>query len=139
MPKLAAEGDDVLYAGDWLTIRAMRRRNGHMPAVEWWQSLDKRGKGQFLAAARIVENTLQSRRPPAGRLEKVAGTKIGLLEFRVTKKGARPPHLRLLVLRQGRTLWAAHGFTKQKNHLEEKDLELGERIAREWREEGNPR
>ncbi|HXF36349.1 MAG TPA: hypothetical protein VNO17_04115 [Actinomycetota bacterium] len=117
----------------------MRRRNGHMPAVEWWQSLDNRGKGQFLAAAKIVENTLQRGRPPAGRLDKVAGSKVGLLELRVTMSGATPPHLRLLVLRQGRTLWAAYGFTKQKNHLEKKELKLGERIAREWREEENRR
>jgi hypothetical protein len=108
-----------------------------MPAVEWWESLDKRGKGQFLSAARVVENTLRAGRPPAGRLDKVAGSKLGLLEFRVTRRGARPPHLRVLVLRRGQTLWAANGFTKQKNRLERVDVEFGEQIAKEWLQEGD--
>ncbi|GIU97433.1 MAG: hypothetical protein KatS3mg013_1236 [Actinomycetota bacterium] len=136
MSKLCRGTNDTLYAGEWLTIRAMRRRNGHMPAVEWWEALDKQGKARFLAAAAVVENTLRAGRPPAGRLEKVEGSKVGLLEFRVTPKGGRPPHLRLLVLRRERTLWAANGFTKQKNRLQRADLNLGERIANEWLEEG---
>ena len=64
---------------------------------------------------------------------------VGLLELRVTPKGGTPPHLRLLVLRRGQTLWAASGFTKQKNQLERSDIELGEQIAREWLEQGEER
>lgn len=137
MAKSQSGADDVLYEGEWLTIRAMRRRNGRLPAVEWWGSLDKRGRAKFLAAAAVVETTLRTGRPPAGRLEKVAGSEVGLLELRVTPKGGRPPHLRLLVLRQRQTLWAANGFTKQKNQLERADVELGERIASEWLGEGD--
>lgn len=137
MAKLRGGTDDVLYEGEWLTIRAMRRRNGRLPAVEWWESLDERGKAKFLAAAEVVQNTLRSGRPPAGRLEKVRGSKVGLLELRVTPRGGRAPHLRVLVLRRGRTLWAANGFTKQKNELERADVELGERIASEWLGEGD--
>lgn len=137
MAKLRSGTDDVLYEGEWLTIRAMRRRNGRLPAVEWWESLDKRGKAKFLAAAEVVQNTLRSGRPPAGRLENVRGSKVGLLELRVTPKGGSPPHLRVLVLRREQTLWAANGFTKQKNKLERADVELGERIASEWLGEGD--
>jgi|DewCreStandDraft_2_1066082.scaffolds.fasta_scaffold11069_1 hypothetical protein len=136
MTKLPRGLDDVLYEGEWLCIRAMRRQNGRLPAVEWWGSLDTRGRAKFLAAAAVVENTLRAGRPPAGRLEKVVGSEVGLLELRVTPKGGRPPHLRLLVLRRGRTLWVANGFTKQKNQLERADVKLGERIASEWLQEG---
>jgi hypothetical protein len=54
----------VLYAGEWLTVRAMRRRNGTYPAKEWADGLDKKGRGQLLAAATILETTLRANRPP---------------------------------------------------------------------------
>ncbi len=126
--------DDTLYRGEWLEIRAIRRRNGRMPAVDWYEGLDARGKGRFQAAAKNVEVSLSSGRPPADRLEKVKGSKVGLLELRVTPKGGSPPHLRLLVVRREKTLWAANGFTKQKNRLERGDIEEAERIVREFQE-----
>lgn len=135
MPKLPMPEDDVLFKGEWLTIRAIRRRNGRMPAVEWWESIDKKGRARFLAAAEIVQNTLRSGRPPAGRLDKVQTSRVGLLELRVTPQGATPPHLRVLVVRRGATLWAASGFTKQRNKLSRQDIQLAEGIVSEWLEE----
>lgn len=87
-----------------------------------------------MAAATIIETTLRSKRPPAGRAEKVIGSACGLWELKVTKPGSTPPHLRLLYLRRGRTLWAATGFTKQKNKLEPRDIDAGDAVAREWLE-----
>lgn len=110
-----------------------------MPAVGWWEGLAPQGKAKFLAAAKVVETTLRAGRPPAGRLEKVRASRLGLLELRVTPKGGSPPHLRVLVLRRAGTLWAANGFTKQKNELGRADIELGERIAGEWLEGGGKR
>ncbi len=137
MAKVSREDDDLLYDGDWLEIRAMRRRNGELPAKTWADGLDKKGKGQLMAAATIIETSLRSGRPPAGRAEKVAGSACGLWEFKVTKPGGTPPHLRLLYLRRGRTLWAAVGFTKQKNKLEARDIDAGDAVAREWLEESD--
>lgn len=37
-------------------------------------------------------------------------------------------------MRRGRTLWAAVGFTKQKNRLEQRDIEAGDAVTREWLE-----
>jgi hypothetical protein len=127
--------DDELYRGDWLTIRAMRRKNGAMPAAEWYDSLEDKGQIQFLSAAKILETSLRYNRPPAGRAEKVAGSRTGLWEMRVTPKGGTAPHLRVLYVREGNTLWAAMGFTKQKNALAKSDITMGDNICREWRNE----
>lgn len=116
-------------------MRAMRRRNGSLPAVEWWKDLKEKGKGQFLAAAKTIETTLRSGRPPAGRAEKVQISKQGLWELKVTKPGSTPPHLRVLYLREGRTLWAANGFTKKTNELTHQDVNLSDGITSEWMKE----
>ena len=134
MAKVSGEDDDLLYDGDWLEIRAMRRRNGELSAKTWADGLDKKGKAQLMAAATIIETTLRSGRPPAGRAEKVVGSACGLWELKVTKPGGTAPHLRLLYLRRGRTLWAAVGFSKQKNRLEQRDIEAGDAVTREWLE-----
>ena len=139
MSKLDGGPSDVLHVGTWLTDRAMRRRNGAMPAKEWLHRLDDRGKARFLAAVTVLENTIRSGRPPAGRAEQVKGSKIGLWELRVTNKGSTPPHLRVFYLRRGRTIWVASGITKQKNSLSPADIRTAESIAREWSsEEGSP-
>jgi hypothetical protein len=132
MSKLAGNTSDVLYEGEWLEIRAMARASGTCPAKEWYQGLEKKGLGQFEAAARIIETTLRAGRPPAGRAEPVKISRQGLWELKVTKPGGTAPHLRLLFRREGRTLWAAVGFTKKKNKLETKDVELGDSVTVEW-------
>jgi hypothetical protein len=114
----------------------MRLPNGRLPAGEWFDGLNKKGRGRFYAAAKLIQNTLRSGRPPVGRAVKVMGSKTGLWELRVTPDGSTPPHLRLLYLRRGQTLWAAIGFTKQKNELQEKDRKTGDRIAIEWMKGG---
>jgi hypothetical protein len=125
-------GSDLIYAGDWLTIRAMRRGNSSYPAKEWADSLDKKGTGQLLAAAAILETTLRANRPPAGRAGLVDASKHDLWELRVTKAGSTPPHLRMLYMRRAQTLWAATGFTKQQNRLTSTDIAQGDSIAFEW-------
>lgn len=132
MAKLQSEDDDILFQGDWLTIRAMRRLNGSLPAREWFDGLDEQGQAKVLAAGKVLETTLRSGRPPAGRAGKVTNSKTGVWELKVTKPGSTPPHLRLFYLRKGRTLWAACGFTKQQNKLTAQEISTGDRIAEEW-------
>jgi Phage derived protein Gp49-like (DUF891) len=127
--------EDLMFLGDWLAVRAMRRTNGRMPAREWADGLDKRGQGQLLAAAAILETTLRSGRPPGGRAESVKASRMGLWELKVTKPGGTPPHLRVLYVRRDRTLWAANGFTKQTNELSIQDIRGAERILKEWSDE----
>ena len=122
----------MLYKGDWLSVRAMTRTNGLQPALLWWEGLEKKGKGQFLAAVQVLETTLRSGRPPAGRAEKVRGSKNGLWELKVTKPGSKPPHLRAIYRLEGRVLWVAIGFSKQKNKLEQADVDQAENVTNEW-------
>lgn len=110
----------------------MVSRDGAMPAAEWYDDLDDRGVAKFMAAARTLETTFRSSRPPAGRWEKVKISKTGLHEFKVTKPGGTAPHLRALGIRERRVVWLANGFTKQKNQLERRDVELGDSIHRDW-------
>lgn len=56
---------DILYQGSWLTVRAITLPGGEQPASDWHMSLDKRGRGQFLAACRALETALSAGRPPA--------------------------------------------------------------------------
>lgn len=127
--------DDLLFEGERFRLRAIRRPNGRMPAKEWVDELDDKGAGQLLAALQILDTTLSSGRPPAGRAEKVKDAKYDLWELKITKPGSSPPHLRLLYVREGRTLWAAHGFTKQKSKLESKDIRRAESVVAQWLEE----
>lgn len=125
------EPDDVLYSGDWLTARAMRRSNGTLPAADWADALDSRGQGQVKAAFAVLENTLRSNRPPAGRAVEVYKP---VWELRVTKAGGTPPHHRLFYVRARRTVWVTHGFTKQSNKTPQREISKAVQIYEEWLE-----
>jgi hypothetical protein len=103
-----------------------------MPAKGWVDGLDSRGKARLLAAITVIETSMRSGRPPAGRASRVDQSKQGLWELRVTAAGGSPPHLRIFYLRRGQTLWAAAGFTKQKNGLTKNEIRAGDALAEEW-------
>ncbi len=127
--------DDVLFDGDWLTVRAMRLPNGSMPAKDWHDTeLGEKGTGQFLAACKVLETSFRSARPPAGRWETIPTSKHRLHELKVTKPGSTPPHLRALGFRDHQTVWLACGFTKTKNKLKKQEIEQGDSITSAWRE-----
>jgi hypothetical protein len=128
------EGDDLLFKGDGLEIRAMKRTNGRLPAKEWVQRLDGKGTALFHAAATVLATNLRSGRD-GGRAERIKNARHKLWELKVTKPGSSPPHHRLIFLREGTILWATHGFTKQKNKLPPPEIEQADRIADEWTEE----
>ena len=135
MAKVSGEEDDALYRGEWLTIRAMRTSNGRLPAKEWLDGLQKTDYGKFLAAAKVMETTLRVNRPPAGRAETIQGSSQGLWELRITPKGKKGgPHLRMAYRREARTLWVAHGFTKQSNKLDTRDIRTADSVAEQWKE-----
>lgn len=125
--------DDVLFRGEHFIIRAMTKSNGRQPAKEWFDGLDEPGKGRFLAAAKILENTLMAGRPPAGRAGAINTSREDLWELRVTPKGGTPPHLRVAYLRERKTLWAATGFKKETNELDRQDIRNADSVAADWR------
>ena len=132
MAKVGNAEDDVLYDSEWLTVRAIRRANGQLPAKDWFDGLDDRGKARFLARVANVENSWRSGRPPGDAIAKVLNSTADLWELRVTPKGGTAPHLRVLYIREGQTMWAAYGFTKQSNDLKKQDIARGDHVAAEW-------
>ncbi len=124
---------DILYKGPWLTVRAMTLSGEERPGKEWFESLDARGRGQFLAACRTLESALSMKRPTAGRTEKVKNSSEGVHELRVTKAGSTPPHLRAFYIREDRTIWVACGIKKQKNKLTRREIDQADRITADWR------
>jgi hypothetical protein len=124
--------EDCLYRGEWLTVRCMFRGGGGSPALDWFHGLEAKGKGQVIAACQVLETTLRSGRPPAGRAEHIPRSSTGLSELKVTKPGSTPPHLRAFFVRRGQTIWVADGITKQKNTLEPRDWSQAEGIAAAW-------
>jgi hypothetical protein len=133
------DGEDVIFSGFSFSIRAIRRANGRMPAIEWFDGLDKKAKVKVLATAANVDKYMDRGRPTNAVLDFVKGSHNRLVEFRATRKGARPPHLRLLGLLEGRTFWAATGFKKGKNDLLDTDINKAERIAADWKKRGAPK
>src|SRR5947209_1057048 len=133
MTKVATTDSELICRVDGLEIRAMER-NGKYPAKEWADGLDKAMTGKLLAVAQLVANSIREGRPAVagGRWCKVKNSRSGLMELRVTAPGGRAPHLRLLFIREGAVLWAAHGFTKQKNQLQPADIAAGDAVATAW-------
>jgi hypothetical protein len=127
------DDDDILWRGNHMTVRAARLPGGDMPAKTWVESLDKKGTGQFLAACTIIETSWVSGRGTANRATLISTSKEGVSELRVTSAGSTAPHLRLLFVREGMTMWALDGFTKQKNKLTSQDIGRGDSAAKSWR------
>lgn len=135
MAKVLRDDDDLIVRVGSLELRAMRLKNGTLPAKDWYDALDNKGKGQVAAAVGVLESTILRGRPPAGRAEKISISACGLWELKPTKPGGRAPHLRMLFLREGNVLWAAVGFAKQKNKLAAGEINAGDAAAREWLEQ----
>jgi len=85
------------------------------------------------AAAKNIDTSIGTGRH-SDRIGPRRVSEAGLLEVRVTPRGANPPHLRLLVIREQRTLWAVDGFKKQKNKIRGKDVNAADAMVREWKE-----
>lgn len=128
MTKVSAKDDDIIYRGDHLTIRAVRRRNGSMPAKEWFATLDPKLQVRVHATARVLENSWRVDRPDPEKWSKVRG--YDLWEFRATSKKAQPS-LRFYGAREGQTMWAAIGIAKKSQKTKRSDATLALRVLEE--------
>jgi hypothetical protein len=115
-------------AVEQLSFTAIATTTGQFPALEFLQGLDERGKRDFTVAARVLATTLASGRPPSGRSERLAGSRCGLYELRITPRGRAGPHARLLFTRKQNTIRCATGILKRES-LRRRDIELAERIV----------
>lgn len=122
--------DDLILRSEWLTFRALETTDGDFQAKQFLEELRDRDWRKFLGAARTVETALRNRRR-TGRLERVEGSKVGLLELKITAPGSPGPQLRILRIQKGRTIWLARGLVKRER-LRRRDIELAEAAVRRF-------
>lgn len=122
---------DVLWAGRALTIRAMRDGE-QVPALEWLRALERDDVERFHATAAVLDTSMYSGRPHGHLVVTVQRSACDLRLFRVTQRGATPPHLRLIHTMQDNVMWAAHGARSDRDVPEETELAIAERIATRW-------
>jgi hypothetical protein len=130
--------DDVLYEGRFLDVRAIRE-GGRFPAKDWVDGLERADLAKFMAKVTRVDRYLESGVPTGETFGVVGSSTVGLVEFRITPKKGRAPHLWMLGLlyRVGRRAdyWAAFGFKKQKNQLTKREMDVAEVVAARWKGE----
>jgi hypothetical protein len=101
--------------------------------------LERADLAKFLAKVTRVDKYLESGVPTVETFSVVSTSRVSLVEFRITPKQGRAPHLRMLgvLYRVGRraTYWAASGFKKQKNQLTKREIDVAEGIAARWKGE----
>lgn len=124
--------DDLIHICEQLTFRAIETAPDNYPARAFIDNLDATGLRDFHVAARLLATSLASGRPPAGRAERIAGTRCGLFELRITPPGRRGPQARLLYVQERSTIWCVRGVVKRER-LHRTDIELAERTVKTWR------
>jgi hypothetical protein len=127
-----AEPDFILEI-DSIAFRAIEHPPRRFQARDFNDALGPKQMRHFLVAARVLATTLGSGRPPAWRVSRVRGSKLGLYELRITPLGTAGAHARLLYVCEAPTIWCARGLLKRER-LQRKDIELAERAISAWRE-----
>ena len=118
------------HEGEWLKFQAISDQ-----AEEFIDELSESNWTDFLVAATILENSLRSGRPPSGRAERIKGSRVGLWELKVTPPGRRGPHVRLLYVRDGRTILVAWAVEKRRSAISRRAIDLAEGVVKRWRRE----
>jgi hypothetical protein len=120
--------DSPFYVGEWLNFQTISDQAdqfvGRLTDSEW---------NDFVVAATILENSLRSGRPPSGRAERVEGSRVGLWELKITPPGRRGPQLRVLYIRERRTILCAWGCEKRRSAIPRRAVTLAEGVVKAWR------
>ena len=120
--------DSPIHEGEWLNFIAISTQ-----ADEFLRGLSERAWTHFCVAATILESSLRSGRPPAGRAARIHGSNAGLFELRITPPGRRGVHYRLLYLASGRDILCARGIAKKTPAIARREIELAERAVKAYR------
>jgi hypothetical protein len=112
----------LIHQGKWFRFRAASKQ-----VDAFLTGLSGRDLTDFKVAARILENSVQSGRPPAGRSERIRGSKKGLFGLRITPPGRKGPHLRMLYVLRGREVVCLRGLTKTQSSIPRREIKLAER------------
>jgi hypothetical protein len=119
--------DPPIYQGQWLTFCAITKQ-----ANEFLRGLSRDDWRDFVVAATILETSIRAGRPPAGRSEKIEGSKVSLFELRITPPGRRGPQLRLLYIRRRRHILCARGVVKRTGAISRREVTLCEAAVKDF-------
>jgi hypothetical protein len=102
------------------------------PALEWFAALERNTRGQFLALAQLMDRAHRGGFRYSGRVTKMRGSRVGLLELRVTPPGGVSPHVRVFGVLRGDTVWLTFGYTKRDRKLDTAVVARAERLVQRW-------
>jgi len=114
----------AFFVGRCISIHAITRQ-----AEEFLDELSARERRDFEVAATILDRSRERGRPPGGRSERVAGSKQGLFELRITPPGRRGPHTRGLFLCEGSEVLIVRGVRKAQRGIPRREIKLADRDA----------
>ncbi len=121
--------DHPLFQVEQLTFQAIESTSGRHQTWAFVESLDEVQARDLAVAARVLATSLAAGRPPSGRAERIVGSKAGLYELRITPRGRRGAHARMLYIREGMAIRCVLGVLKRER-LTRKDIQRAERILR---------
>ncbi len=113
----------LIYEGSWINIYTATAQ-----AHEFVDGLTRDQLRDFTTCAQTVDRSLQIKRP-SPRIEKLAVARESLFELRVTPRGRKGPHVRLLYVAEGRHFFVVRGVCKHQRRLGKRDIELADREA----------
>jgi len=125
----------IVFHAEWLEFRVLAIGRRPSAVAAFLGSFSERDQMDFEIAARILDRSLRTGRPPSGRAERAEGSPTGLFELKVTPPGRRGPQKRLLYVRRSRTIWLVSGVDKRSPKLRRSDIEHADRIVKEASED----
>lgn len=116
----------------FLTFVALPDRRGRFPACAFLGTLDARSSGQFESLARLMDRAHAAGFDFSGRVSKIKGSKVGLLELRLTPRGGVSPHLRMFAVIRCNTVYLVFGYAKKDRALDMSIVARSESIVADW-------
>jgi hypothetical protein len=123
--------DDIIFRKS-VTIRSIPDRRGRFQAKDWLLSLSLRDQRRAQAGLESFDVGFASKRGYAGRLEKIKGSRNGVLELKLTRGGTRGPQLRLLGVWRAGTFFVALGLMKTSRAIKRSDVGLADDRVDAW-------
>jgi hypothetical protein len=129
--------DDLIFSGS-VRVRAIPDPRGRLQPKRWLENLVLRDRRRADAGLDAYDLAYESKRGYAGRLEKIEGSKAGLLELKLTRGGSRGPQLRFLGVWNEGAFFVALAFAKTSPRINRRDIDTADRIVSDWRARREP-
>jgi phage-related protein len=110
------------FTGKCISVHAITKQ-----AEDFLGELTEREQRDFDVAVTILDHSRERGRPPGGRSERVADSKQGLFELRITPPGRRGPHTRALYAAVGKEILVARVLRKAQRGIPHREIELADR------------